>query len=172
MDAVLIRISCKIHGHTVQTFRKGRLSLNKFFLFLINIATGLSLAIQVLIHPTLEASARAMYLVAAVVFINWAVFTWLAYSSAMKEQQLASASQPSLELPKDVANQRSKSLLDVMTVSYLVVILLALISLNVLVFLEMSETSYLVWIILAAILLPLVIAWIANRGIKKSHKEM
>lgn len=146
--------------------------MNMFFLFLIDIATGLSLAIQVLIHPTLEASARAMYLVAAVVFINWAVFTWLAYSSAMKEQQLASASKPSLELPKDLANQRRKSLLDVTTITYLVVILLALISLNVLVFLEMTQVSYLVWIILTAILLPLLVAWIANRGIKKSHKEM
>lgn len=143
-----------------------------FFLFLIDIATGLSLAIQVLIHPTFEASARAMYLVAAVVFINWAVFTWLAYSSAMKEHRLAPASKPSLGLPKDVANQRNKSLLDVTTLSYLVVILLALISLNVLVFLEMTQVSYLVWIILTAILLPLLVAWIANRRIKKSHKEM
>mgnify|MGYP001199609913 FL=1 len=146
--------------------------MNKFFLFLIDIATGLSLAIQVLIHPTYEASAKTMYLIAAVIFINWAVFTWLAYSSAMKEQQLGSAPKPSLELPKDVANQRSKSLLDVMTVSYLVVILLALISLNVLVFLEITQVSYLVGIILTAILLPLLVAWIANRGIKKSHKEI
>jgi len=70
-------------------------------------------------------------------------------------------------LPKDVANQRSKSLLDVMTVSYLVVILLALISLNVLAFLEMTQISYLAWIILAAILLPLLVAWIANRKVNK-----
>jgi hypothetical protein len=144
--------------------------LNKFVLFLVNVAMGLTLAIQVLIHPTLEASAKSMYLIAAVIFINWAVFTWLAYSSAMKEKQLGSASKPSLELPNDVSNQRSKSVLDVMTVVYLAVILLALISLNVLVFLELTETSYLVWIILTAILLPLLVAWIANRGIIKSDR--
>jgi hypothetical protein len=45
--------------------------------------------------------------------------------------------------------------------------MLALISLNVLVFLEMTETSYLVWIILAAVLLPLLVAWIANRSINR-----
>jgi protein-S-isoprenylcysteine O-methyltransferase Ste14 len=148
----------------------GGLAVNKFFLFLINIATGLSLAIQVLIHPTLEASARTMFLIAAVIFINWAVFTWLAYSSAMKEKRLSSESKPSAELPQDDTNQRGKSLLNVMTVVYLVVILLALISLNVLVFLEMTETSYLVWIILTAILLPLFVSWIANRRINKLGK--
>lgn len=145
--------------------------MNKFFLFLINIATGLSLAIQVLIHPTLESSARTMYLIAAVIFINWAVFTWLAYSSAMKEKQLSSASKPSLELPKDNTNQRRKSLLDVTTITYLVVILLALISLNVLVFLELTETFYVVWIFLTAILLPLLVAWIANLVLNKSIKK-
>ena len=144
--------------------------MNKFVLFLVNVAMGLSLAIQVLVHPTLESSARTMYLIAAIVFINWAIFTWLAYSSAMKEKQLSSASKPSVELPKDDINQRSKSLLDVMTVVYLVVILLALISLNVLLFLEITETSYLVWIILTAVLLPLMVAWIANRSINKAGK--
>jgi len=145
--------------------------LNKFFLFLVNVATGLSLAIQVLIHPTLETSARTMYLIASIVFINWAVFTWLAYSSAMKEKQLSSASKPSSELPKDDANQRRKSLLDVTTVTYLVVILLALISLNVLVFLEMTETSYVVWIFLTAILLPLLVAGIANRVLSRGNQK-
>ena len=144
--------------------------MNKFALFIVNVAIGLTLAIQVLIHPTLETSARPMYLVAAVIFINWAVFTWLAYSSAMKEKQLASASKPSLELPRDVSNHDKKTLLDVMTVVYLVVILLALISLNVLLFLEMTDTTYLVWIILGAILLPLVIAWITNRSINRLGK--
>ena len=144
--------------------------MNKFALFIVNVAIGLTLAIQVLIHPTLETSARTMYLVAAVIFINWAIFTWLAYSSAMKEKQLASASKPSLELPKDVSNHDKKTLLDVMTVVYLVVILLALISLNVLLFLEMTDTTYLVWIILGAILLPLVIAWITNRSINRLGK--
>lgn len=145
--------------------------MNKFALFLVNVAIGLSLAIQVLIHPTLETSARTMYLISAVIFINWAIFTWLAYSSAMKEKQLSSASKPSIELPKDDTNQRRKSTLDVMTVTYLVVILLALISLNVLVFLEMTETTYVVWIILAAILLPLLVAGIANRVLNRSRKN-
>ncbi len=145
--------------------------MNKFFLFLVNVATGLSLAIQVLIHPTLESSARTTFLIAAIVFINWAVFTWLAYTSAMKEKQLSSASKPSLELPKDVANQRRKTLLDVTTITYLVVILLALISLNVLLFLEMTETSYVVWIFLTAILLPLLVAGIANLVLNKSMKK-
>ena len=144
--------------------------MNKFVLFLVNVAMGLTLAIQVLIHPTFESSARTMYLIAAVIFINWAVFTWLAYSSAMKEKQLSSASKPSIEMPKDDTNQRSKSLLDVMTVVYLVVILLALISLNVLVFLEKTDTTYVVWVILTAILLPLFVSWIANRRINRSGK--
>lgn len=144
--------------------------MNKFVLFLVNVAMGLTLAIQVLIHPTFESSARTMYLIAAVIFINWAVFTWLAYSSAMKEKQLSSASKPSIEMPKDDTNQRRKSLLDVMTVVYLVVILLALISLNVLVFLEKTDTTYVVWVILTAILLPLFISWIANRRINRSGK--
>ena len=144
--------------------------MNKFALFLVNVAMGLTLAIQVLIHPTFESSARTMYLIAAVIFINWAVFTWLAYSSAMKEKQLSSASKPSIEMPKDDTNQRRKSLLDVMTVVYLVVILLALISLNVLVFLEKTDTTYVVWVILTAILLPLLVSWIANRRINRSGK--
>ena len=144
--------------------------MNKFVLFIVNVAIGLTLTIQVLIHPTLEASARTMYLVAAVIFINWAIFTWLAYSSAMKEKQLSSASKPSIELPKDDTNKRRKSLLDVMTVMYLVIILLAQISLNVLVFLEMTDPTYVVWIILGAILLPLTVAWIANRTINRSGK--
>jgi hypothetical protein len=112
-----------------------------------------------------------MYLIAAVIFVNWAIFTWLAHSSAMKEKQLSSASKPSSELPKDTADQRRKSLLNVTTVTYLVVILLALISLNVLVFLEMTETSYVVWIFLTAILLPLLVAGIANRVLSRGNQK-
>jgi len=146
--------------------------VNKFVIFIVNVALGLSIAIQVLIDPEFDASAKTMYLIAAVIFINWAVFTWLAYSTAIKEKQLARASKPSLELPKDVSNKDKKTLLDVMTVVYLVVILLALISLNVLVFLGVTETSYVVWIFLTAILLPLLVAWAVNQGMKKSSKEM
>jgi len=145
--------------------------VNKFALFLVNVAMGLTLAIQVLIHPTLETAAKSMYLIAAVIFINWAIFTWLAYASAMKEKKLSSASKPSLELPGDVSNQHNKALLDVMTVVYLAVILLALISLNVLAFLEMTKTAYLAWIILAAILVPLLVAWVANRAINNSNRR-
>lgn len=145
--------------------------MNKFVLFLVNVALGLSMALQVLIDPEFDPSAKTMYLIAAVIFINWAVFTWLAYSSAMKEKQLAKASKPSLELPKDVSNHDKKTLLDVMTVVYLVVIVLALICLNVLVFLGKTEVSYLVWIILTAILLPLLVAWAVNQGMKKSGRE-
>ncbi len=144
--------------------------MNKFVLFLVNVAMGLTLAIQVLIHPTLDSAAKTMYLIAAVIFINWAVFTWLAYSSAMKEKRLAAAAKPSLALPNDDSDRRSKSLLDVMTVVYLVVILLALISLNVLVFLEMTKTTYVAGIILTAVLLPLLVSWIANRSINRSGK--
>lgn len=145
--------------------------MKKFWIFIVNVAIGLTLAIQVLIHPTLDSSSKTMYLVAAVIFINWAIFTWLAYSSAMKEKQYTSASKASSELPKDVSRQRDQALLDVMTVAYLVVILLALISLNVLVLLEVTRTSYVVWIILAAILLPLIVAWIANRKINRHKHE-
>lgn len=144
--------------------------MKKFVLFIVNVAIGLTLAIQVLIHPTLGTSAKTMYLIAAVIFINWAIFTWLAYSSAMKEKRLSSESKLSAELPTDDANQRKKTLLDVMTVVYLVVILLALISLNVLVFLELTENIYLVWIIVAAILIPLLVAAIANQNMKRSSR--
>ena len=145
--------------------------MKKFVLFILNVAIGLTLAIQVLIHPALDSSAKITFLLAAVIFINWAVFTWLAYSSAMKEKRLSAESKPSAELPMDDANQRSKSLLDVMTIVYLVMILLALISLNVLVFLELTKTTYLVWIILAAILIPLIVTWIANKSINRTKKK-
>jgi len=145
--------------------------LNFLYLFVINVAMGLTLAIQVLIHPTFETSTKTMYLISAIVFVNWAVFTWLAYSSAMKEKRLSAESKPSAELPMDDANQRSKSLLDVMTIVYLVMILLALISLNVLVFLELTKTSYLAWIILAAILIPLIVTWIANKSINRTKNK-
>lgn len=137
--------------------------MNRFVLFLVNMALGLSMAIRVLIDPALDSSAKTMYLIAAVVFINWAIFTWLAYSSAMKEKQLAKTSKPWLKLSKDVSNQENKTLLDVMTLVYMVVILLALISLNVLAFLGIAEASCLVWIFLTAIFIPLLAAWIANR---------
>ena len=49
--------------------------------------------------------------------------------------------------------------------------LLALISLNVLVFLELTKSTYLVWIILAAILIPLIVTWIANKSINRTKNK-
>ena len=89
--------------------------MNFLYLFVINVAMGLTLAIQVLIHPTFETSTKTMYLISAIVFVNWAVFTWLAYSAAMKEQKLSRGAKASAELPMDDADQRKKALLDVMT---------------------------------------------------------
>ena len=65
--------------------------MKKFVLFILNVAIGLTLAIQVLIHPALDSSAKITFLLAAVIFINWAVFTWLAFSSAIKEKRFADA---------------------------------------------------------------------------------
>ncbi len=143
--------------------------MNKFVLFLVDLAMGITLAIQVLVHPRFDASAKTMYLIAAIVFINWAVFTWLAYSSVMKQKQVSSTSKSASEQPKNNIDQGGKSLLNITTVAYLSVILLALICLNVLVLLEMTETSYVVWIFLTAILLPLLVTVIANRTLSRAE---
>jgi len=145
--------------------------LNKFFIFLVNIALGVSLAIQAIMHPTFDSAAKTRYLIAAVVFINWAVFTWLAYSSAMKEKQLGSASKSSAESPKNNIDHQLKSVLDVTTIAYLVAILLALIGLNVMVLQEVTEASYMIWIIVGAVLLPLAVTWIANRKVNKAKEN-
>ena len=141
--------------------------MKKFVLFILNVAIGLTLAIQVLIHPALDSSAKITFLLAAVVFVNWAVFTWLAFSSAIKERRYASAAKPLPGIPIDIASKRGKSLLDVTTVVYLVVILLALVCLNVLVLLDLTKPVYVVWIFAAAILLPLLTTWVANKTINK-----
>ncbi len=143
--------------------------MNKFVLFLVDLAMGITLAIQVLVHPRFDASAKTMYLIAAIVFINWAVFTWLAYSSVRKQKQVSSTSKSASEQPKNNIDQGGKSLLNITTVAYLSVILLALICLNVLVLLEMTETSYVVWIFLTAILLPLLVTVIANRTLSRAE---
>lgn len=145
--------------------------MNFLYLFVINVAMGLTLAIQVLIHPTFETSTKTMYLISAIVFINWAVFTWLAYSAAMKEQKLSRGAKASAELPMDDADQRKKALLDVMTAVYLAVILLALICLNVFVFLELTKTAYVAGVLLTAILLPLVVSLIANKRLGLSDRK-
>ena len=145
--------------------------MNFLYLFVINVAMGLTLAIQVLIHPTFETSTKTMYLISAIVFVNWAVFTWLAYSAAMKEQKLSRGAKASAELPMDDADQRKKALLDVMTAVYLAVILLALICLNVFVFLELPKTAYVAGVLLTAILLPLVVSLIANKRLGLSDRK-
>jgi len=145
--------------------------LNFLYLFVINVAMGLTLAIQVLIHPTFETSTKTMYLISAIVFINWTVFTWLAYSAAMKEQKLSRGAKASAELPMNDADQRKKALLDVMTAVYLAVILLALICLNVFVFLELTKTAYVAGVLLTAILLPLVVSLIANKRLGLSDRK-
>ncbi|NLC13959.1 MAG: hypothetical protein GX768_07955, partial [Chloroflexi bacterium] len=61
-----------------------------------------------------------------------------------------------------------KSLLDVTTIAYQVVILLALIFLNILLVLQLTETSYLVGTILVAIILPLLIALFTNHKLNRS----
>jgi hypothetical protein len=145
--------------------------LNFLYLFVINVAMGLTLAIQVLIHPTFETSTKTMYLISAIVFINWTVFTWLAYSAAMKEQKLSRGAKASAELPMDDADQRKKALLDVMTAVYLAVIMLSLICLNVFVFLELTKTAYVAGVLLTAILLPLVVSLIANKRLGLSDRK-
>ena len=145
--------------------------MNFLYLFVINVAMGLTLAIQVLIHPTFETSTKTMYLISAIVFVNWAVFTWLAYSAAMKEQKLSRGAKASAELPMDDADQRKKALLDVMTAVYLAVILLALICLNVFVFLELTKTAYVAGVLLTAILLPLVVSLVANKRLGLSDRK-
>ena len=141
--------------------------MKKFVLFILNVAIGLTLAIQVLIHPALDSSAKITFLLAAVIFINWAVFTWLAFSSAIKEKRFAAGAKTLPGIPSDIASQRDKSLLDVTTVVYRVVILLALVCLNVLVLLDLTKPVYVVWIFAAAILLPLLTTWVANKTINK-----
>ena len=145
--------------------------MNFLYLFVINVAMGLTLVIQVLIHPTFETSTKTMYLISAIVFVNWAVFTWLAYSAAMKEQKLSRGAKASAELPMNDADQRKKALLDVMTAIYLAVIMLSLICLNVFVSLELTKTAYVAGVLLTAILLPLVVSLIANKRLGLSDRK-
>lgn len=141
--------------------------MNKFFLFIVNLALGVTLAILTLTQPNFDSAAKTRYLVLAAVFINWAVFTWLAYASAQKEGKPNTAPQHSAQMPHSTPSERSKALLNVVTAAYLIVIFLALISLIVLVVLEITSPTFLVWIILAAVLLPLMIAWITNASIAR-----
>lgn len=143
----------------------------KFYLFLVNIALGLMLAILTLIQPNFDSAVKTRFLVLAVVYINWAVFTWLAYSSAFKEKQLSATAAPSPELPQDTTAKRQKRQLDVVTVACLLVIFLALVSLNAMVLLEVTAPSWLVWIILVTVLVPLLVAWITNKRATKVNQK-
>lgn len=129
---------------------------------------GLTLAIQALLHPTLENQVKTSFIIVAVVFINWAVFTWLAYSVAVRENSLPFVAKLSQSNPAASTKQDWKSLLDVTTIAYQVVILLALIFLNILLVLQLTETSYLVGTILVAIILPLLIALFTNHKLNRA----
>ena len=142
--------------------------MNKKYLFFINLSVGITLAIQALLHPTLEMQTKTGFIIAAVVFINWAIFTWLAYSVAMKENSFPFVGKPSQNKPGNTGNQDWKLLLDITTIAYQVVILLALIFLNVLLVVGATDTSYLVGSIIAVIVLPLVVTLIANLRLKRS----
>ena len=142
--------------------------MNKKYLFFINLSMGLTLAIQALLHPTLENQVKTSFIVVAVVFINWAVFTWLAYSVAIRENSLPFVAKLSQSNPAASTKQDWKSLLDVTTIAYQVVILLALIFLNILLVLQLTETSYLVGTILVAIILPLLIALFTNHKLNRA----
>jgi hypothetical protein len=142
--------------------------MNKKYLFFINLSMGLTLAIQALLHPTLENQVKTSFIIVAVVFINWAVFTWLAYSVAVRENSLPFVAKLSQSNPAASTKQDWKSLLDVTTIAYQVVILLALIFLNILLVLQLTETSYLVGTILVAIILPLLIALFTNHKLNRA----
>lgn len=142
--------------------------MNKKYLFFINLSMGITLAIQTLLHPTLESQTKISFIIVAVVFINWAIFTWLAYSVAMKENSFPFVAKRAQKSPQGTGKQDWKSLLDVTTIAYQAVILLALIFLNILIILEVTDTSYLVGTILVAMVLPLLIALITNRTLKRA----
>jgi len=142
--------------------------MNKKYLFFINLSMGLTLAIQALLHPTIENQVKTSFIIVAVVFINWAVFTWLAYSVAIRENSLPFVAKLSQSNPAASTKQDWKSLLDVTTIAYQVVILLALIFLNILLVLQLTETSYLVGTILVAIILPLLIALFTNHKLNRA----
>jgi hypothetical protein len=142
--------------------------MNKKYLFFINLSIGITLAIQALLHPTLESQTKTSFIIVAVVFINWAIFTWLAYSVAMKENSFPFVAKPSQNRPEATKKENWKLLLDVVTIVNQVVILLALIFLNVLIFLEVTDTSYLVGTILVAIILPLLVTLFTNHRLNQS----
>lgn len=129
------------------------------------------MAIQALLHPTLDPQTKTSFIIVAVVFINWAIFTWLAYSVAIRENSVPFMSKPAQNNPKETIKEDWKLLLDVATIVNQVVILLALIFLNVLIFLEVTDRSYLVGTILVAMILPLLVTLITNHRLNRAQSE-
>lgn len=142
-------------------------AINKKILFFANLSLGLTLAVQALLHPALEPRSRTIYIIMVVVYLNWTIFTWLAYTVAMKENRFASITKSSQNLSGDLANQNAKSLLDVTTLAYQVVILLVLIYLNALIPLGVTDSSYIIWSIVITIVLPLIITFLYNRKLNR-----
>jgi len=125
------------------------------------------LAIQALLHPTLDPQTKTSFIIVAIVFINWAIFSWLAYSVAIRENSVPFISKPAQNRPKVTTKEDWKLLLDVATIVNQVVILLALIFLNVLIFLEVTDKSYLVGTIVVAIILPLLVTLLTNHRLNR-----
>ena len=86
----------------------------------------------------------------------------------MKQNKSATSSIQSQGVPQDKSRHDWKTLMDVTTFAYQIVILLALIFLNVLMVVGVTDTTYLVGTILTAIVLPLLVTLIANRVIKRN----
>ena len=146
-------------------------AINKKILFFANLSLGLTLAVQALLHPALEPRSRTIYIIMVVVYLNWTIFTWLAYTVAMKENRFAYNAKSSQNLSGDIANQNAKSLLDVTTLAYQVVILLVLIYLNALIPLGVTDSSYIIWSIVITIVLPLIIPFLYNRKLNRQADQ-
>ncbi len=132
--------------------------VKKVLLFL-NISLGAVLAVQALFHPSLDANIRLVYMIVAIVFINTSVFANMAYSAAMSESSFTFFSRKYRKLPKQEADQRSKAMMNVATISMQVGSFLGLMAANTMFFLEITQINYLIWIIAITTLVPLVIAF-------------
>ncbi len=129
-------------------------------LMYLNISLGATLAIQALFHPGLNANIRLVYMIVAIVFVNTAIFSNLAYTAAMSESSFSFFSRKYRQLPKQEADQRSKAMMEVATTSMLASSLLGLLAANTLFFLEITQINYLIWVIAIATLVPLLIAFV------------
>ena len=72
-------------------------------LIYLNISLGATLAIQALFHPGLNANIRLVYMIVAIVFVNTAIFSNLAYTAAMSESSFSFFSRKYRQLPKQEA---------------------------------------------------------------------